>query len=422
MLSSLNLKDRVFYGWVVVATFFVVGPVLWGVRFSFGVFFKSIESEFELTRAATSAIFSVQLVLGGLCSILVGWALDKYGPRIILFLMGLVTGLGLLATSQTDSLWQLFVTYSLLLTVGISAMFVVTMSTVGRWFNKKRGLAMGIASSGSGLGTFIFAPFAAYLIAGFGWRRAYLIIGIITWLVVLPLSRLLRRDPYEIGALPDGVKSPMRGSKSEATNTLVTGLSLRQGLKTRSFWLFLFIWAFNANNIFLVVTHLVPHLTDIGFSVAQAATVLGLTGGANAVGRILMGVASDRIGRKKATIICELFLLGAVVWLIRADALWMFYLFALVFGFMWGGVGPALAALAGDTFGLRKFGVILGMLDFGFSVGAAVGPAVGGLIFDATGNYSLAFVIGAVVLLCAVLLVSLVRRETGENFESGLTR
>ncbi|MFC1911766.1 MFS transporter [Chloroflexota bacterium] len=422
MLLLSKLKDRIFYGWVLVATFFVVGPILWGIRFSFGVFFKSIESEFELTRVATSAIYSVQLVLGGLCSILGGWALDKHGPRIVLFFIGLMAGLGLLLTSQVGSLWQLFVTYSLLLTMGTTAMFVVTMSTVSRWFNKKRGLAMGIASSGAGLGTFIFAPFATYLITGFGWRMAYLIIGLITWLVVLPISRLLKRDPYEIGALPDGAKAPLKNGEGKEINTLTTGLSLTQVLRTHSFWLFLFIWLFIAINIYLILAHIVPHVTDIGFSTVQAAMVLSLIGGASAAGRIIMGVASDRIGRKMAAIICQLLLAGAMVWLIWADDLWMFYPFALVFGFIWGGLGPVMAAMIVDTFGLNKIGAILGMLDFGFAVGAATGPAVGGLIFDVTGSYFLAFLTGAMALFFVVLLTSLVRREAGENFKSGLTR
>ena len=127
LLSLLKLKDRLFYGWVVVAAFFIVGTTIWGIRFSFGVFFKSIEAEFNRTRAATSGIFSVYMVFGGVFTILGGWALDRYGPRIIVLVMGLFTGFSLLLTSQTNSLWQLFITYSLLLAVGTSDMYVVIM-------------------------------------------------------------------------------------------------------------------------------------------------------------------------------------------------------------------------------------------------------------------------------------------------------
>ena len=173
MPSPLKLKDKLFYGWVVVASFFIIGTAIWGIRFTFGVFFKSIESEFTLTRTATSAIFSTQMVLGGVFTILGGWVLDRYGPRIVILLMGLFAGLSLLLTSQTNAVWQLFLTYSLLLAMGTSAIYVGVMSTVSRWFDRRRGLALGLASVGAGLGPMIMAPFATYLIANFDWHGVY---------------------------------------------------------------------------------------------------------------------------------------------------------------------------------------------------------------------------------------------------------
>lgn len=198
-----RFKDKLFYGWVVVAAFFAIGTIMYGSQSSFGVFFKSIAGEFGLTRAATSAIFSVQNVFGSAISIIGGWAVDRYGPRIIAFLIGLFAGLSLLLTSQTNALWQLFITYSFLFCV-IGAVYTVMMSTVSRWFDKNRGLALGIAGSGIGLGIVAIAPFATYLISSFGWRKAYLIMGLIAWLIIIPLSRLLRKNPYGIGAEPNG--------------------------------------------------------------------------------------------------------------------------------------------------------------------------------------------------------------------------
>jgi len=421
LLSPLKLKDKLFYGWVVVATFFIVGTTLWGIRFSFGVFFKSIEGEFDLTRAATSTIFSVYMVFGGVFTILGGWALDRYGPRLIILLMGLFTGLSLVLLSQTNSLWQLFITYSLLLAVGTSALYVVIMSTVSRWFDKKRGLALGIAGSGAGLGMVVMAPFATFLISNLDWRMAYMVLGLIAWLIVLPLSRLLKRDPYEIGTLPDGVKPDavdkrLGKPKIEENSFQPTDLSLLQAVKTRSFWLFIFAWLLFASSLFLVLTHLVPHVTDIGFSAVEAAAVLSLMGGTTTAGRVLLGTVSDRIGRKVTAIICTLTQAGALVWLIWAQELWMLYLFAIVYGFAYGGIGPCLAALVGDTFGLGKLGAILGVLDVGFGTGAAIGPVVGGLIFDLSGSYFVAFVLGAVVMVIVTLLVILVRRERNSNF------
>jgi OFA family oxalate/formate antiporter-like MFS transporter len=419
--SPLGLKDRLFYGWVVVAAFLVIGIALYGIHFSFGVFFKSIESEFNLTRAATSAILSANMILAGVCSFFAGWALDRYGPRIVILLMGLFTGLSLLLTSQTSSLWQLFLTYSLLLAMGTGPLYVVPMSAVSRWFDRKRGLALGVASSGIGLGTLIMAPFATYLITNFDWRMAYFIIGLIAWLIVVPLSRLLRRDPYEIGALPDGVKAQSRDLKRDEGSTQSASLSLTQAFRTRSFWFVMVTWFLYASNIFLVMTHLVPHATDIGFSALEAAAVLSLIGGAATAGRVLMGIVADRIGRKVTAITCALLQAGAMVWLIWSEDLWMLYLFALVYGFAFGGMSPVMAALIGDTFGLGKLGAILGLLEVSFGIGAAIGPAIGGFIFDVSHSYFVAFSLGAAVMLVVTSLIALIRRETNKKI-GGLTK
>ncbi len=416
MLSPLRLKDKLFYGWVVVITFLVITTTILGLRFSFGVFFKSLESEFDLTRTATSAVFSLYMVLGVVFAVLGGWALDRYGPRVITLLMGVFAGLSMLLTSQASSSWQLFITYSLLLAIGSGGIYVVAASTVSRWFDKRRGLAMGIVSMGIGLAQMVMAPLVAYLISNFGWRTAYIVVGLIALLVVIPLSRLLRKDPYEVGALPDGVKADSgerRGQEpgNNESDIQVSHLSLPQAFRTRSFWIFIFTWLAFGFCLFLVMTHIVPHATDIGIPAGEAVSVISLIGGTSLAARLLMGSLSDRIGRKVVIIICALLQVGAMLWLIQSHSLWMFYLFALVYGFGYGGLAPVVATLIGDTFGLANIGLMLGVLDIGWGVGAAIGPAMGGLIFDVSHSYSMAFLIGAVAMLIAALLIALVRQK-----------
>jgi len=407
-------RDKIFYGWVLVATFCVAGTAIWGIRFSFGVFFKSLESEFVLSRAATSAIFSTQMVLGGIFAILGGWALDRFGPRIVFLLMGVCTGLSLVLTGQTSALWQIFFTYSLLLAMGTSAIYVAVMSTVSRWFQQKRGMALGIASMGAGMGPLVVAPLATYLIAAFDWRMAFTIMGIIAWVVVIPLSQILKRDPQEIGMLPDGAEHSA-GTALEQKPVLVADyLSPWQALRTRSFWLVAGIFFLYATYIFIILTHLVPHVTDLGFAAVEAATVLSVAGGATLAGRVLFGMASDRLGKKKTAILCTLLHIIALLWLLWSQEMWMFYLFALVFGLAWGGTGPTMAAIIGDTFGLGQLGAILGLLDVGFNTGAAVGPVLGGVIFDLKQSYFLSFLLGVGLLLVTTVLIVFIRRETGE--------
>ena len=205
MPSLSRPRDKLFYGWVIIAVCLVINALAFGTRYSFGVFFKSIEGEFNLSRAATSGIFSVYMLLASAFEVLGGWALDKFGPRIVVLLMGLFIGLSLLLTSQTNSPWQLFITYSLLLAIGTGPAYTVSMATTSRWFDKKRGVALGVAGAGIGLGTLVMAPLATYLIANFEWRVAYMVIGLIAGLFIIALSRLLRKVKANPGLLPKGM-------------------------------------------------------------------------------------------------------------------------------------------------------------------------------------------------------------------------
>ena len=260
------------------------------------------------------------------------------------------------------------------------------------------------------------APFATYLISSFGWRMAYIVIGFIAWLIVIPLSRLLRKDPYEIGVQPDGAKagSGERGteeSRREDSFQLV-GFSLREATRTKNFWFLWSIFFLYSFCFLLILTHIVPHVTDIGIPAMQAAAVLSLIGGSNIAGRVLMGNVSDNIGRKATVIICSLLASGAMMLLIPSQEWWMLYIFGIVFGFSMGGGDPALTALLGDMFGLRNIGKIMGVVETGWAIGAAIGPYVGGLVFDARNSYSMAFLGGAVAMLTVALLISLIGQET----------
>jgi MFS family permease len=412
-------KNKIFYGWVVLFSLLIIGIVILGVRFSFGVFFKDIESAFNLSRAETSAVLSLNIVIGGVFAFLLGYALDRYGPRVVFLFMGTFTGLSMLLTSHTNSFWQLFLTYSLLLAAGSGAIFTAINSILSRWFDKKRGLVLGIGGSCAGLGQMVMAPFATFLISSFDWRMAFIVMGGIAWIIVLPLSRLLKKDPHEIGALSDGVKPDsgnmhIKKPETKEVNIQMVDYSLLFVLRTKSFWLLLCTLFFYGYNMFLILTHLVPHATDIGFSAIEAATALSLVGLAAAVGRVLMGLLSDRVGRKLTAIVCAVLQAGATVGLIWSQELWMLYMFALVWGFGYGGFMPGTAAIISDTFTLVRIGSIYGILDIGFSVGGALGSVAGGFIFDFSGSYFIAFLIAALVMFLAILLIASVSKEKAQ--------
>ncbi|MFH1652003.1 MAG: MFS transporter [Chloroflexota bacterium] len=410
MPPRAQTKDGVFYGWIIVAALLMMTVIIMGMRFSFGVFFKAIEGEFGLSRTATSAIFSTQMALGCVFPLIFGWVTDRYGPKLTMALMGFFTGLGLLLTSQSSMFWQLFVTYSLLMSVG-TAMFTVVSATVTRWFFKRRTLALGLTLSGAGFGQMLMVPFAALLIAGLTWRPSFLVLGLLTWGIILPLTLLLKKEPRDIGAVPYGAELPRAGEHSGMAPPPTAAGSPLGLFRTRNFWLFVFTTFLYASSIFLIITHLVPHATDLGISTAAAATVMSVIGFAAIFGRIFIGVVADRLGKQRSVAVSLILQTLVLLWLVNVHDLWQFYLFAVIFGLAQGGFSPVVSSLFGDAFGLERIGVMIGLVDIGFSLGAASGPVIGGMIFDATGSYSGAFMFGAGAALLGAVFISAVKSK-----------
>ena len=395
-------KRRLYYGWVVLTVCLILVTISYGIRFSFGVFFKSLEQDFGWTRAVTSGVFSVYMLVGSLFAVLGGWVADRRGAKVVFVVMAFLAFLGLALTSKAGALWHLFLSYSLLVAMGSGATYAITTSLGTRWFKQQRGLALAIVTSGVGLGSILMAPVASYLIAGYGWRTSYLAIGVIALIVMVPCALLLRKAPTEI---LDSSEDKSQQAVSLSPPQKSEEFSLVQSLKTRNFLLMISIWFFYAFCLFLVMTHIVPHAIDLGITPVQAASIISISGFANIPSRILMGIVCDRFSRKKTALACALVMAAAMLWLNWSSSLWMLYVFAAAFGAAYGGLAPPTVAIVGDTFGVRHIGTILGVLEIGWVSGAAVGPALAGYIFDTTGTYSLAFWLGVISALIIAVLV-----------------
>jgi MFS family permease len=413
--SDTSKKDMFFYGWVVTLAGMVISLVGLGIRYSFGVFFKSIEGDFVLTRAATSGIFSANMVLAGFVSLLGGRASDRYGPKIVMFIMGVFIALSLIVTSRVSASWQLYLTYSFLFALGTGAIFPATNATVTRWFDRRRGFALGIASAGGSIGAVVMAPLATVLISSYQWRTACIILGAVVGLIVIGNSLLMKKDPSDLGLLPDGVKpqdAALSGSL-KIGQSAATGLTLSQAVKTANFWMLGTAWLLLSVNVHMILTHSVPHAIDLGILPMDASVIVSLIGAGSFLGRITGGKLSDTYGRIAVGAVAALLQAAVLVWLIWMHDLWSLYLFALAFGFTWGGLGINITASIGDLFGMRSLGSIMGTLVMWWSIGAAVGPAVGGYIFDVTGSYRLAFAIDAGVIVIAAFFFFLIKQKPG---------
>ena len=414
----MSKPPRFFYGWTVVAVCLVTGTAIWGTRYSYGVFFTSIEHEFDLSRGATSAVFSAYMLLGSLVTVAWGLASDRWGPRWTVMAMGAITGASLIISGQVNAYWQLFISYSLLFALGTAGTYTVLMSLVSRWFARRRGLALGIGGAGSGLGTLLVSPLSAWLISLLGWRESYLVMGSMVIGLVVPLSMLLKRDPSVMGLQPDGAEAQTVAivpSQRETPATGGTGIAanvgLRRALRTLSFWLLWLSYFLVAVCIHLVTTHVVPRAVDAGVATEVAAGVLSVIGGMSIPGRIFAGRASDLRGRRLVSVGSAALGAAAMLWLVWAPGSSGFFLFGAAFGLSWGGVVTMITAMVSDVFGTRSMGSVMGAVSIAWVIGGAIGPVVGGYIFDAVGSYSPAFFAGAGCMALGAVLLAPVGRK-----------
>jgi len=409
---------RFFYGWVVVAAAFCVALVAYGVQYSFGIFIDPLTEYFGGNVALVTGAASLFMFSRGALAIFTGWVTDRYGPSIIVAIGGLFLGLGIILVSQISAAWQLYLFYGLMGGFALSVAYAPLMATVSRWFVSKRGLAIGIVAAGIGAGTAVMSPLAAHLVATYEWRLSYIIIGLLALIIIIPGAFLLRRSPEEKGLLPLGKTEAKAGdeensniAKKESSLTSErAGLSLRDAARTRAFWLLLAIIIFWSICVQMVMINIVYHaIKGLGIPDVVAANPMIVIGISSIIGRLAMGAVSDRLGGKRTLVICLVLQALAMFWLLRATDIWMLYLFAAAFGFAYGGCVPLLPVIAGEIFELKSIGAIVGVQMLGVAIGGAIGPVLGGYVFVVTHSYYLAFTVGGICTVIALILLAFIR-------------
>lgn len=338
-------------------------------------------------------------------AIFAGRLSDRFGPRLVMSVSAVVLGAGYLLMSRTQAPWQIYLFYGIIVGAGMGAHDVVTLSTVARWFVRKRGMMSGLVKVGTGAGQLVVPLLASLLIIGYGWRMSYVILGAATVVLFLAVSQFMRRDPRQMGLLPDGDTR----KEEAAVPAAEAGLPLGEVVRTRQFWtvcLAQFTFMFS---LLTIVVHIVPHATDLGISGPAAAGVLSAMGGVSMAGRFTMGAASDKIGTRRSIRICFIILIASFLWLQLARELWMFYLFALVYGFAHGGLFTLVSPLIARLFGTRAHGAIFGIVYFAGNLGGASGPLLAGYVFDVTGSYQIAFWVITGLSFIGLLIISSLR-------------
>lgn len=380
------------------AAAFSIMSMAWGANRSFGVFLEPLLSEFGWSRTSISGAFTLSMIILGIASLIAGRFTDRIGPKKVLIVCALFLGSGYLLTSQINSIWEFYLYCGIFTGIGMSGMLSPLLSLVARWFVKRRSLMTGILASGPALGITILPLFTSFLLSSCGWRNAYIILGCLVLLVIIPAALFLKRDPEEINLHPYGTSQHFGDSSVQ-----LEGLALGKVVHTTQFWILGLIAFCTLFAINVYVVHIVIHAIGMGISSTTAATLLSLAAGVSVLGRILVGAIADRIGNRLAIIMCFLMGLIAYTMLLFGKGIIILSLAAFIFGAAGWATGALITPLTASLFGLRSHGTILACVMLSATIGGAAGPVLIGYLFDKTGSYYLGFIFTIAVITVALI-------------------
>ena len=380
------------YGWVIVGAGALMGCVAIGALFSLAVFLQPMSEATGWSHTGISSAMTLDFLTMGVAAFGWGMLTDRFGPRIVVLAGAILLGLGLVLASRATSLLEFQIIYGVLVGIAAGAVFAPMIATVTGWFEQHRSLAVSLVSAGMGVAPMTISPFASWLIQAYDWRTAQLVIGILAWALLIPAALLVRRPPPAIAGAP--------GMAAEGGE----GLTVAQALRSPQFIVlattFFFCCAAHSGPIF----HTVSYALTCGLSAMTAVTIYSVEGLAGLGGRIVFGLLGDRFGARRIVV------LGLMVQALGAGSYYFtrqigeFYAVAVLFGMAYGGVMPLYAVIAREYFPMRIMGTVFGAAAMVSSLGMALGPAVGGWIFDTFNGYGFLYIASFGMGLAAVAM------------------
>ena len=371
-----------------------------GLLFSYGLFFKFFEEEFGWSRTLLSACTSASFLTMGLLAAFGGRLSDRFGPRPVLAFTGIMCGFGYAMMAFVSQPWQLFALFAIFVGLGMATHDVVTLSTIARWFHKRRGVMTGFVKVGTASGQIAVPPIAALLIAAHGWRSALSMMGFFAIGLLIVAALLMKRPPQD---------------DTEAQRAGAAGLSFAEALRTRNLWMLCAIQFLYFPALMTIPLHIVVHGMDLGMSTGLAAGLLSTIGGVSIAGRMLIGATIDRVGARKSMILCFIPLIVSLLIFLVVQSPLAIYAAVVIYGIAHGGFFTIVSPTVAEYYGLKAHGALFGFIVFFGTIGGAAGPVIAGRIFDVTQSYSLAFIVLTVLAaigLGLALLLPAPRRET----------
>jgi len=372
--------------------FTVIGWVV-----SYGLFFKTFETEFGWSRTLLSGGFSLAFLVMGLLAAFGGQLSDRYGPRLVLAFTGTMCGLGFILLSQMNHAWQLLLVFGLFIGTGMSTHDVVTLSTIARWFKNRRGVMTGIVKVGTAAGQFTIPPIAAVLLITYGWRSTFMIMGFAAIILLLFAAW--------------AIKAPSTKTSTNTSDTM-SGYSFAQARRTPIFWIICAIEFLFLPSLATIPLHIVVHGMDLGMTTTVAAALVSTMAASSVLARLAVGSFFDRVGGKVTIILCLVPLLGSLLALLAIDTPNPLFAVMIVYGFAHGGLFTVMSPTIAEYFGLKAHGTLFGSIIFFGTISAATAPILAGYIFDTTGSYSMMFRILIVMASLGLILTLILPRKS----------
>lgn len=409
-------RPKLFYGWVnVVLAFLAI--TTYGLFYSYSVFIEPLEAELRCTRAAISGAYTLEMAVYCAWTIPWGWFSDKRGPRKALWLAALLVGSGTSFCSLASSVWHLYLFFGVIAAMGHGAIWVVTTSTISRWFLNKRGLAVGITMCGLGFGLLAVPPATAKIMNSYGWRITFIILGATFFALNIVVGMFIRGKPKDMGLRPLG-EAEEQASISKSQQRGTRDFSAGEVLRTKNFWMLylVFLFCFAAEQ--MVMVHIVPYCTAIGITRIRAALGLSFLGVGTIIGRVGCGALSDKIGRVPTLIMTCYIEALSIFGILAIKGPLLLYLTMFLLGSVYGGTAVLCAAMLGDLFGLRNIGTVMGLWATSGVPAGVLGPLMAGIVFDATESYFWALIIAGTVCFGAVIWAASIKPSPDPHLPS----